>query len=142
MLISIVSNHIKIVFFVKLQAKSLDLELTLFYPCHKKKKNNNKNPPPKSISGGCARRLKFDAQTTHGLLAEFRGLGVHVTRRTRTTTKFLDPKFFQTKIFFSGQKSFFVSKFFSDPNLFSDPNISPTKVFKPNSILDLNFFPD
>ena len=30
--------------FVKLQAKSLDYELTLFYPCRKKKnKNKNKN---------------------------------------------------------------------------------------------------
>ena len=25
---------------VKLQSKSLDLKLTLFYPCHKNKKNN------------------------------------------------------------------------------------------------------
>ena len=32
------------IFFVKLQAKSLDLELTLFYPCHKKNKKKNKNP--------------------------------------------------------------------------------------------------
>ena len=51
---------------VKLQAKSLDQELTLFYPCHKnnkKKKNNKKNkknPSPKSIRRGSARRLKFD----------------------------------------------------------------------------------
>ena len=50
---------------VKHQAKSLDFELTLFYPCHKKnknKKNNkkNKNPSPKSIRRGSARRLKFD----------------------------------------------------------------------------------
>ena len=30
--------------FVKLQAKSLDQELTLFYPCHKKKKKKKKNP--------------------------------------------------------------------------------------------------
>ena len=64
---------------VKLQAKSLDQELTLFYPCHKKKKNKkknkkNKNPPPKSIRRGSARKLKFDMlQTTHGLLGEFRG---------------------------------------------------------------------
>ena len=39
---------------------------------------------------GCTRRLKFDTKTTHGLLAEFRGLGVrmtHVTRRTRMTKK-------------------------------------------------------
>jgi len=65
----------------------------LFYPCHKKKKKNknkkknkkNKNPPPKSIRRGCTRRLKFDAWTIHGLLAEFRGLGVHVTRTTRRT---------------------------------------------------------
>ena len=30
-------------------------------------------PSPKSISGECTRRLKFDAQTTQALLAEFRG---------------------------------------------------------------------
>ena len=29
---------------VKLQAKSLDQELTLFYPCHKNNKNKKKNP--------------------------------------------------------------------------------------------------
>ena len=49
--------------FVKLQAKSLDYELTLFYPCHKNKKNNKsnkKNPSPKFIRRGSARRLKFD----------------------------------------------------------------------------------
>ena len=43
------------------------------------------------ITRGSARRLKFDTKTTHGLLAEFRGLGVrmtHVTtRRTRTTRR-------------------------------------------------------
>ena len=38
--------------FVKLQAKSLEQELTLFYPCHKNKNKNkknkkNKNPSPK-----------------------------------------------------------------------------------------------
>ena len=44
---------------VKLQAKSLDWELTLFYTCHKKNKNN-KNPSTKSIRMGCTRRLKFD----------------------------------------------------------------------------------
>ena len=59
----------------------------LSYPCHKKNNNNNNNPP-KSIRKGCTRRLKFDTQTTHGLFAEFRGLGVqmtHATRRTRRT---------------------------------------------------------
>ena len=78
---------------VKLQAKSLDQELTLFYPCHKNNNKNNKknkNPSPKSIRRVCARRLKFDTKTNHKLLAEFRGLGVqmiHVTRRTRTTRR-------------------------------------------------------
>ena len=43
---------------------------------------------------GSTRSLKFDIYTTHGLLAEFRGLGVwrtHVTRRSRTTT-WITPK--------------------------------------------------
>ena len=71
-------------------SRSLDLELTLFYPCHKKNNNKNKNknknnPSPKSIRRGCTGRLKFDAQTIHRLLAEFRGLGVHVTRTTGRT---------------------------------------------------------
>ena len=59
------------VYIVKLQAKSLDLELTLFYPCH-----NKNNPSPKSTRRGWARTLKFDTYTTHGLFAEFKGLGV------------------------------------------------------------------
>ena len=39
---------------VKLQAKSLDLELTLFYPCLKKKNNkkNTKNPHQNLSEGG------------------------------------------------------------------------------------------
>ena len=37
---------------VKLQAKSLDKELTLFYPCHKKNKNNNKKNPHQNLSEG------------------------------------------------------------------------------------------
>ena len=40
----------------KLKAKSLDWELTLFYPCHKKKKkkikNKNKNPHQNLSEGG------------------------------------------------------------------------------------------
>ena len=41
-------NHI-----VKLQAKSLDCELTLFYPCHNKKKNKKKkNNPHQNLSEG------------------------------------------------------------------------------------------
>ena len=94
--------------FVKLKAKSL--ELTLFQPCHNKK---NKNPSPKSIRRGCTRSMKFEGQTTHGLLAEFRWLGVHVTRITRTTTKkFPDPKFFSAPIFFWTQHCFWIPKFF------------------------------
>ena len=74
--------------FVKFHAKSLDLELTLFYLCHEKNKNKkNQNPRPKSIRRGCTTRLKLDAQDIHGLLNEFRGLRVHVTRRTRTTRR-------------------------------------------------------
>ena len=77
-------------FVVKLQARFLDQELTLFYPCHNNKKNKNKNPSPKSIRRGSVIRLKFDTQTNHGLLAEYRGFGVrltHVTRRTRTSRR-------------------------------------------------------
>ena len=60
----------------------------MFYPYHKKKNNKKNNPSPKSTRRGWARRLKFDTYTTHGLLAEFKELGVrmaYVTRRTRTT---------------------------------------------------------
>ena len=84
----------------------------MFYPCHKKNKNKNKNPPPKSIRRGCTRRLKW---TIHGLLAEFRGLGVHVTRTTRTTrrtkarAKFLLKLEFDTK-----DQVFFVYEAISD----------------------------
>ena len=42
-------------------------------------------PPPKSIRRGCTKRLKFDTETTHGFLAEFRGLGVRMTYGTRRT---------------------------------------------------------
>ena len=53
-----------LMFFVKLQAQSLEEELTLFYAFHKKKKkknkNKNKNPSSKSIRRGSARRLKLD----------------------------------------------------------------------------------
>ena len=45
---------------VKLQAKSLDEELTLFYPCHKKNNKNKNNPSPKYSRRGGARSLKFD----------------------------------------------------------------------------------
>ena len=128
--------------FVKLQAKSIDQELTLFYPCHKKKRKNNKNnkhrPPQKSLKRGCTRGLKFEGKTTHGLSIEFRWLGVHVTRITRTkkisdpkffsapnffrAQNFLDPKFFWTQLFF-GPKTFPGPKFFSGPNFFSRPKI-------------------
>ena len=60
----------------------------MFYPCHKNNKKNKKNknnPSPKSIRRGCTGRLKIDAQTIQRLLAEFRGLGVHVTRTTGRT---------------------------------------------------------
>ena len=42
------------IFFVKLQAKSLDLELTLFYHCHKNNKKNKKKKknPYQNISEG------------------------------------------------------------------------------------------
>ena len=44
-------------------------------------------PSPKSIRRGCTRRLKFDTYTTHGLLAEFRGLGVRLTQVTQVTRR-------------------------------------------------------
>ena len=75
---------------------------------------------------GCTRRLKFDTQTTHRLLAEFRGLRVrmtHVTRRTRTKIFFLNPKFFRPKIFFRDKI------FFSNPKFCFDPNFFRTKFF-------------
>ena len=59
----------------------------MFYPCHNKKNKKKKNPPPKSIRRRSAGRLNFDTKTTHVVLAEFRGLGVHVTRTTRTTRR-------------------------------------------------------
>ena len=37
---------------------------------------DEEQPSPKSFTTGCTRSLKFNTQTTHGLLAEFRGLGV------------------------------------------------------------------
>ena len=68
----------------------------MFYPCHKNKNNkkknnkkNKKNPSPKSIRRGSARRLKFDTKTTHGVLAEFRGLGVTFVQATFVLTTFL-----------------------------------------------------
>ena len=67
-------------------------------------------------------------------MAEFWGLGVHVTRRTRTRTKILDPKFFQTQIFF-GPNFFLVPKFFSNPKFFQTPNF-----FLPTFFQDQNFF--
>ena len=70
----LLSIHIHVYVFVKLQAKSLDQEMTLFYPCQKNKKNN-KNPSPKSIKMGCTRRLKFDIQTSHRLSLGGQGPG-------------------------------------------------------------------
>ena len=81
---------------------------------------------------GCTRRLKFDTQTTHRLLAEFRGLRVrmtHVTRRTRTKISYLNPKFFRTQNLFQRQI------FFSNPKFYLDPNIQRTTFFS-----DSNFF--
>ena len=77
-------------FIVKLQAKSLDLELTLFYPCHNKnkKKNKKKNPPPKSIRRGSARRLKFDTlefeilAPAGGMLATLKFFDTHTDKHT------------------------------------------------------------
>ena len=46
-----------------------------------------KEPSPNSIKRGCRRSLEFETQTTHGLLAEFRGLRTCVSRRRTTTTR-------------------------------------------------------
>ena len=126
-----------VVVVVNLQAKSLDQELTLFYPCHKKNNKNkkkNKNPLPKYIRKGSVRRLKFDTQTTHGLLAEFRGLGVHFTRRTRTTIKIWTQNFVRPTNFFQPQ-NFFKSEFFFRPKFFG-PKLFYDQIFFQNK----NFF--
>ena len=71
---------------VKLQAKSLGVDFVL--PLSQEQEQEEQEPTPKFIRSGRTRRLKFGTKTTHGLLAEFRGLGVrrtHVTRRTRRT---------------------------------------------------------
>ena len=86
--------------------------------------------------------------TTHGLLAEFRGLGVrrtHVTRRTRRTppksaisenTKNIIvthrrclPIFFLSNSRLSLTQKFFWHKIFSDENFFSDPKNFFVKIF-------------
>ena len=62
---------------VKLQSKVLGLGVDFVFPLSQQQQEEQ--PSPKSIRTGCTRSLKFDAQTTHGLLAEFRGLGVRRT---------------------------------------------------------------
>ena len=70
-------------FVVKLQSKVqtsvLGLGVDFVFPLSQQQQQEEEQPPPKSIRTGCTRSLKFDAQTTHGLLAEFRGLGVRRT---------------------------------------------------------------
>ena len=72
---------------VKLQSKVQTLVLRLgvdfVFPLsqqqQQQEEEEEEQPPPKSIITGCTGSLKFDTQTTHGLLAEFRGLGVRRT---------------------------------------------------------------
>jgi len=138
-------------FLVKLQAKSLDKELTLFYPCHNKDNNKNKNPSPKSIRRGVLESWNL---THRPIMGFWLSLGVqmtHVTRRTRRTTpkstitehtknlivapKILsDPKFFQNQYFFQTQ-IFFDTKFFRTKFLFG-----PKTLFCQKKISDLTFF--
>ena len=78
-------------------------------------------------------------------MAEFRGWRVHVTRRTRRTTKIFGPKFFQTiffapKIFF-GSKIFYRPKFFFRPKIFVDPQFFfYPNLFGPKNFPTQNFF--
>ena len=55
------------IIFVKLQAKSLDYELTLLYPCHKKKHKKKKNPNQNLSEGGVLKGLDL----THRLVMGF-----------------------------------------------------------------------
>ena len=66
----------------------VDFVFPLLQQEQEQKQEQEEEPPPKSIRRGCTRSLKFDIYTTHGLLAEFKGLRVrvtHVTRRIITT---------------------------------------------------------
>ena len=92
--------------------------------------------PPVFGSMWSGRSLKFDW---------VRGLGVHVTRRIRTTKVFLDPNYF------SEQKDFSNPKFSFRPNIFfrlkncSHPNFSkyfltPKFFLKPHVFQNQDFF--
>ena len=98
--------------------KSLDQELTLFQPYHQKK--NNKNTPPKSIRRVCTRRQKFDKQTTHELLAEFRGLGVQLTLGTRRTLQ---------KSAIAEEPNSFLAQNFSNVKFFRNQTFFQNKIF-------------
>ena len=64
--------------------------------------NKNKNPHQNLSEGGILEVCNLTYKLLlGGFLAEFRGLrvqGTHVTRRTRTTTKFLNANFFWIKV--------------------------------------------
>ena len=115
----------------------------MFYPCHKNKKkknkkNKNKNPPPKSIGWGCTRRLKFDAETSHGLLAEFRGLGVQVKRRTRRTSQSTITE--HTKNLIVTQRRCLLTQTFFEPKIFSDPNFFRAQIFSDSDFFQAQIF--
>ena len=62
----------------------LRLEVDFVFPLsqqeeEEQEEEEQQQPSPKSIRTGCTGSLKFDTETTHGLLAEFRGLGVRRT---------------------------------------------------------------
>ena len=93
------------------------------------KEQEEQEPTPKSKKGG-TRSLKFNMQTTLRLLAEFRGLGVRMTRVTRRTraTRRTSPKFTITE-----HRNLFVTyldlKSVFEPNFFFTLKIFWTKIF-------------
>ena len=104
----------------------------------------------------CIRSQKFDTKTTHGLLVEFRGLGVqrtHFTRTTRTRDQnfvhaqnpFWGQTFFRTKDIFRLKMSW-GPKFILNPNFLKGPIFFRTEIFfrpaiffRPKNFLDSNW---
>ena len=129
----------------------------MFYPCHNNKNKMNINPSPKSIRRGCIRSLKFDTYTTHGLLAEFRGLkdSCHKKKKTkkqephqnlpttREHTKYLNVahrQWFPIRDLETKTQFFSVPQFLFRPKKFWDKIFfSGSKFFVPKIFLDLQF---
>ena len=107
-----------------------------FTPVTTRRRRARTRTPRQNLSeGGGARRLKFDAQTSHGLLAEFMGVGVcmtHVKRRTKTTRR--TQKKFWTENFFWTQNCFWTKYFFHPKNLLG------LEFFRPKIFFRYNFF--